>query len=864
MENNGKNSELISIILNKNNHNINESFLNFLEINENFKADPFIFSIFLENNKNINNEYKYKDLELTIKYLIDKNKLTDADFCFESFIKFATNKNTNHNFINIFEYFVNNYNIILSKNIIKTIITDIDTNTFKNNFIFDCISYQINNDIFDSSDVNDIIIYHLSSNYYYYSNDYTIDSNITIKLFDLIKEYYPLQFSPSLFTILLLSNQFCTLEYVLKKFSNDVNINDFYWNNFINYIFDIQKLEVNESESLNNVLKYFIKNKYTMNKEQINNYFSKDFCYDNFIIKTVISQINSNELCNDYIDKIIKIYPVCRYNYEDFLNLFQKFEFREEQFMYFLNKSLYHFAEFIIKNNNNLNITNENKEKCFNIIIQNDIQYFDYIKYSYWRGTNIYEKIMDLFMNLFYDINISKTNVMYIINNYELSIISNLYKNNNFTTCIKENLKEIISIYIANSNKTDFIKSLWENKIIEINDLTNEMINNILTNGTDANILYLIENKYINKNNICNDNIIHILNKRNNIIKSIFENNIIKKDDLTDEIKNLIINKNFNTVLYFINNDYFEKNNLSKEHIDIIIYKADNDILQSVFEKKIIEKHDLTEEIINNIINQELENSIQYLIENQIFDENNLNKNNLINIIKKYDDDTLELILKKNIFSKIKFDKSDLDIIIENLEENMILQFLELPCFTDLDLNGDFLDTACKTLSIKIIKLILENKVVPTQKQYNLLFNNDNAKVHKDKIVKLVNLFIHYGYEIKDEDIVFATKNKIELEPSQYTQKYIPSDEFYKNCSIIFIPSYNNVNKQKAYENIINNLLENTIFIYDLAYIKNIVKVKFKNKKIKLTENARNNLKKFNDGTCRHKRIRNEILDLCD
>ena len=57
-------------------------------------------------------------------------------------------------------------------------------------------------------------------------------------------------------------------------------------------------------------------------------------------------------------------------------------------------------------------------------------------------------------------------------------------------------------------------------------------------------------------------------------------------------------------------------------------------------------------------------------------------------------------------------------------------------------------------------------------------------------------------------------------------------------------------------------LLENTINKYDLTNIKYIIKENFNNKKLKLTKNARINLEKFNKSS--HKRIRDEILNLCD
>lgn len=138
------------------------------------------------------------------------------------------------------------------------------------------------------------------------------------------------------------------------------------------------------------------------------------------------------------------------------------------------------------------------------------------------------------------------------------------------------------------------------------------------------------------------------------------------------------------------------------------------------------------------------------------------------------------LVKQKKIYPNSK----NYEIYISNVTDESSFDFY----FGKLKLSEHHLDLACLYKKKEIVQIILNQKIQPTAKCYQSLFQKEiNYKVTPD----IIELLIIYGYQLTDSDILVATKNRIILHDCPFTQEFVPTEEFYGLCDLKFRPGYN-------------------------------------------------------------------------
>ncbi len=94
--------------------------------------------------------------------------------------------------------------------------------------------------------------------------------------------------------------------------------------------------------------------------------------------------------------------------------------------------------------------------------------------------------------------------------------------------------------------------------------------------------------------------------------------------------------------------------------------------------------------------------------------------------------------------------------------------------FSQNVMTEEYLDIACKNGDILDIAYILNNNIFPKNKHYIMIF--DNKKLNAAIVI---DLFVKFGYQISNDDIMMATKKKIKLYYPTFTKKFVSPDEFY-------------------------------------------------------------------------------------
>jgi hypothetical protein len=107
--------------------------------------------------------------------------------------------------------------------------------------------------------------------------------------------------------------------------------------------------------------------------------------------------------------------------------------------------------------------------------------------------------------------------------------------------------------------------------------------------------------------------------------------------------------------------------------------------------------------------------------------------------------------------------------------------------FENLNFTHKDLEISCSYGNTYIINYMLNNKLVPTNKCFELLLTNYN----KSQIPYNIDLLINYGLCITDDDILLASKHKIQLNDSIFTRKFKPNEKFFSYCDKTFAPPYN-------------------------------------------------------------------------
>lgn len=116
-----------------------------------------------------------------------------------------------------------------------------------------------------------------------------------------------------------------------------------------------------------------------------------------------------------------------------------------------------------------------------------------------------------------------------------------------------------------------------------------------------------------------------------------------------------------------------------------------------------------------------------------------------------------------NLITKILTNENDDETIIMEIfntdDLEVFKQYVEL---TNNEIDISDLETACCNKSIKIVKYILSNKIIPTKECLdNVLWDNNFKSIEEQQ--ELVNLLIEHGYTPTYEDIIELTKQKIEV-----------------------------------------------------------------------------------------------------
>ena len=320
------------------------------------------------------------------------------------------------------------------------------------------------------------------------------------------------------------------------------------------------------------------------------------------------------------------------------------------------------------KNNNNLNLKNEN------------------IKYEIKKVYSVFEKIMKHGHN--YD-DINFQNILFenlFLNIYEYTkYIFNLYFND------FELINEIIKFFIKCTNNIQY------EKLLKIFDNLNElMLNSYLKNENNFNSILVIKNIYeIILNNHYNNKYIELITKNFLLLnKEIYQNILKNKNYQIENIENLT--DLFNSLFNKLNINYKINEN------EIIILNTINIFIESI---KIILDNKLINKILKSLINfvsfNNKNNDVQIIISKKINDIlfillNNLNKfssmtiNSLSLLIKN-----LLIFDKNNILINMKkiLDTNDLYKIIPNECKLIILQYLEFNYDNEKLIKNIFLDT---------------------------------------------------------------------------------------------------------------------------------------------------------------------------
>lgn len=309
------------------------------------------------------------------------------------------------------------------------------------------------------------------------------------------------------------------------------------------------------------------------------------------------------------------------------------------------------------------------------------------------------------------------------------------------------------------------------------------------------NIKYC-RNYFYNADNYHNNNCI-------NGIKLLRDNiDIIDRETiliLIDYLKETNCPRVLNEGIFLLDNLIDKLKYVPPEIINIKSIKNFNILLPSIFKinKNIITKNFLIEYIKksnNTYIDKNYEN-----IENLI----NLLLQNKLDII---DNELIILLLTKykesKIFEKIiiLIDKYDIKVNLsqENIEDILYIfksinndskeyiskKLLKL----NIKIDKKLLDLSCKSNNLPLIKFLLDNKIEPDKETFKNIFNSN---FNKENIQLVIDYIISYGYKIDYEDVLLATKYKIQINNIQnFNIKF--DQKFVELCSEIgFYPKYN-------------------------------------------------------------------------
>ena len=571
---------------------------------------------------------------------------------------------------------------------------------------------------------NNIILY--TDNY---STSYSRNQNLII--------------NKNVLTITDLNNKIINYNFNLYKINNNKLLNiDYKYDLYTNYYFNdyIFKIYFNKDSFVSKEELINTNNKNISILKYENNYYIKYFnqyeqIYNEFLLNYFMTNTNSNQIINVNRSKIINNYVFVIQIYDIHL-----INYYEDQFeKYYFDKN--YILEFYIKINNQ-NINSSKKKTVINSLNSNN---FIIILENIYHKYNENDLIFIFKNSNFNAIDINNEILIYLQNN------KMYYNSNQFI---------ILNLNIFNNDHNNDNKEIYD--ILKLNRKLNK------SNDIDQNILFYLENNYINNYNFN---------------EMIYNNNVLLKFLIYYENTNLIY-YNFNNINYeyeLLKNqiNYFEYN-LSKEILKLIINDNynDDDSISDIDDEYSVSADDKNNEYYLNLNNLNL--FINKLDNNYYF----------IYKIKNIDIDIQKIKLKNTI---ILNEFNELIILIIDVESIKKIGFLNNYYFKnnsliDLNLyiinklispiiykydNNKFLDSQLN-INSKIERYfnnINLNNIVNVRYISNLNINNYNEiidiyiinlKNRTDKKQYIINQLnklniLHYkffdAYKIKKEDL---------------------------------------------------------------------------------------------------------------
>jgi hypothetical protein len=181
-----------------------------------------------------------------------------------------------------------------------------------------------------------------------------------------------------------------------------------------------------------------------------------------------------------------------------------------------------------------------------------------------------------------------------------------------------------------------------------------------------------------------------------------------------------------------------------------------------------------------------------------------------------------------NLITKILTNEiDDKTIIIEIFNADDLKVFKQYVEMTNHKIDISDLETACCNKSVKIVKYILSNKIIPTKECLdNVLCDNNLRSIEEQQ--ELVNLLIEHGYTPTYEDIIELTKQTIEINKfDEFDFSKQDNGELLKICiERKFTPKYYSKLKSGSTE----LKIDENLYLTDLKkYLKKGIKLNINN-----------------------------------
>ena len=465
-----------------------------------------------------------------------------------------------------------------------------------------------------------------------------------------------------------------------------------------------------------------------------------------------------------------------------------------------------------ILNLNNSEIEYKLPFKDLDIPFSSEINFFTgTLKYenNNWSVTNEYDKRLEVIEKELFVLNLDEIEIINnntLLNESEISIISNIVVNNNINTCnhITNISNELIGNIIDIIDLDDIVNNI---------DTSLEIISNKV-NVNAASILSIIDN--VNSSNLhFKDKILNLEIGSNNLIDDITINSmeILRIENKIDDVETDLLNKII----------------LEKENLKIDISDSNTElsnILSTTIELNIINNSNYCDKLNNNISNY-IENISEHLLDeittNYLFDMRRSNliinsniiitsyinntSNSIIDLVNHNNDNIIDYIdnIDLNIVAKINLSSNNLIDYIEDLNLINYIEASNLTISNISSLSNNLIENLSNTsneLNEKIDNT--SNKLITYINLYDILTNQDN-NTNIEKLYEASNLL--------NEKIIESSNNLI-----NYTNlfDYITNEDNTSNIQNLYEAS--NLLNEKIIESS-NSLINYINFLYYLYYL---------------------------------------------